>query len=178
MGISTGGVIAQHFAAEHPRLVHRLVLAMTGHSLSKEGKELQRQIFNLLRQGKWGAAYSSLITGVYPRSFKKYIFKPLMWLTGTFSKPADLSGALVEIEAEDRHDFKNRLSELKMPTLVIGGEEDFFYPIRDTAEGIPGAMLVIYSGFGHNTIFDNRNRFTEDIIAFLTETDDVFGSGY
>jgi homoserine acetyltransferase len=51
--------------------------------------------------------------------------------------PPDPSDGLVKIEAEDKHDLKERLAEIKVPTLVIGGEEDFLYPIRETAVGIP-----------------------------------------
>ena len=56
MGISTGGPIAQHFAVDHPELVRRLVLAVTGYRLSDEGKELQRRVGDLARQHKWRAA--------------------------------------------------------------------------------------------------------------------------
>ena len=175
MGISTGGIIAQHFAADYPDLVRRLVLAMTGYSLSEGGKELQRRVGNLARQGKWRAAYSTLITGVYPRGIKKHLFKSLMWLFGTVGAPPDPSDGLIEIEAEDKHNFKEQLSKIKMPTLVIGGEEDFFYPIRETASGIPDAKLILYEGFGHNAMFNNRRQFNEDILTFLIDHSEQSG---
>lgn len=81
--------------------------------------------------------------------------------------PADPSDVLVTLEAEDNHDFKDRLAEIKAPTLVIGGEEDYFYPIRETAAGIPNAKLILYEGLGHNAISDKR--FGEDVLAFLAE---------
>jgi len=62
-------------------------------------------------------------------------------------------------EAEDKHDFKERLAEIKVPTLVIGGEEDHFYPIRETTARIPNAELILYEGFGHNAMFDNKRQF-------------------
>ena len=169
MGISTGGAIAQHFAADHSESVHCLVLAMTGYSLRDEARELQKRVGNLAYQRKWRAAYSTLITGVYPRGIKKYLFKLLMWLFGALGAPADPSDGLIEIEAEDKHNFKERLSEIKMPTLVIGGEEDFFYPVRETASEIPNAKLVLYKGFGHNAMFDNKRQFNEDVLTFLVE---------
>lgn len=167
MGVSTGGPIAQHFAVDHPNLVRRLVLAMTGYRLSEEGKELQRRMGDLARQDKWRAAYSTLIAGVYPRGIKKYFFKLLMLLFGTFGAPADPSDGLVELEAEDKHDFKDRLAEIKVPTLVIGGEEDYFYPIRETAAGIPNARLILYDGVGHDAMM--KRQFNKDVLAFLTE---------
>ena len=171
MGISTGGPIAQHFAADHPDLVRRLVLAMTGYSLSEKGRKLQMHVGDLARQGKWRAAYSAIMDGVYPQGgIKKRFFKLFMCFFATFSAPTDPSDLLVTIEAEDNHNFKDRLAEIKVPTLVIGGEEDYFYPIRETAAGIPNAELILYEGFGHNALFDNSRQFQEDILAFLKES--------
>jgi pimeloyl-ACP methyl ester carboxylesterase len=169
MGISTGGPMAQYFAVDHPGLVRRLVLTMTGYRLTKQGAKLQRRMGDLALRRKWRAAYSTMMTGMYPRGIKKYLFKVLMWLFGAMGAPADPSDGLVEIEAEDKHDFKERLAKIKVPTLVIGGEEDFFYPIRETAMGIPNAKLVLYEGFGHSVIFERNRQFSEDILAFLTE---------
>jgi pimeloyl-ACP methyl ester carboxylesterase len=167
MGMSTGGPIAQYFAVDHTDLVRRLVLAITGYRLTEEGRKLQRHVGELSRQRKWRRAYASQITGVYRRGIKKHLFRLLMWVFGAVGAPSDPSDGLVEIEAEDSHDFKDRLAEIHVPTLVIGGEEDYFYPIRETAAGIPNAKLVLYKGLGHNTIFDHNRQFSEDILAFL-----------
>jgi pimeloyl-ACP methyl ester carboxylesterase len=169
MGISTGGPIAQYFAVDHPDLVRRLVLALTGYRLTKQGAELQRRMGDLARQRKWRAAYSAMMDGIAYSGIKKYLYKLFMLLFGAMGAPADPSDGLVEIEAEDKHDFKERLAEIKVPTLVIGGDEDYFYPIRETAAGIPNAKLVLYEGFGHNVIFERNRQLSEDILAFLTE---------
>lgn len=169
IGLSSGGPIAQHFAVDHPDLVHHLVLAETGYALSKEGKEWTKHLGDLARQGKWRAAAAFIVTTVYPRGVKKHLFKWLMWLFGksVFGAPTDPSDGLVEVEAEVNHDFKERLGEIKVPTLVIGGEEDHLYPIRETAAGIPNAKLILYEGLGHDAIM--KRQFSEDVLAFLTE---------
>ena len=169
MGLSTGGPIAQHLAVDHPELVHRLVLAETGYVMSEKGKELTRQLTELVRQGKWRTAAAELATVMYPRGVKKLLFKSLTWLLGkhVFGAPTDLSDGLVEIEAEDAHDFKEHLAEIKVPTLVIGGEEDYLHPMRETAEGIPNAKLILYEGLGHDAYM--KSQFNEDVCAFLNE---------
>jgi pimeloyl-ACP methyl ester carboxylesterase len=169
MGLSTGGAIAQYFAVDHPEFIRRLVLALTGYRLTEQGAELQRRMGELARQRKWRAAYSTMMTAIYPRGFKKYLFKCLMWLVGGMGAPKDPSDGLVEIEAEDKHDFWRRLPDIKAPTLVIGGDEDYFYPIAETAERIPNARLVLYEGFGHNVMFSKSRQFSEDVWTFLTE---------
>lgn len=169
MGMSTGGVIAQYFAIDHPQLIRRLVLAMTGYRLTEGGAELQRRMGELARQGKWRAAYAAMLSGVYPSGFKKFLFLCFVRLFGGMGAPKDSSDGLIEIEAEDKHDFWRRLPDIRVPTLVIGGDEDYFYPIAETAERLPNARLVLYEGYGHNVIFSRGRQFDEEVWAFLTE---------
>jgi len=167
IGISTGGAIAQHFAIDHPDLVGRLVLAMTGFRLTEEGKELQVKVAHLARKRKRRAASALLGTAIIRRGIAKHVFKWFMWLLGPLSIPTDPSDGIVEIEAEDRHDLSDSLNKIKADTLVIGGEEDFFYPVRETARKIPNARLVLYPNLGHNAMFARSRQFGEEIRTFL-----------
>jgi pimeloyl-ACP methyl ester carboxylesterase len=167
IGVSTGGAIAQHFAIDHADLVGRLVLAMTGFRLTEEGKELQMKVADLARKGNRRAATALLSTAIIRRGIVKHVFKWFMWLLGPFGIPNDASDGIVEIEAEDRHDLGNHLNKIQADTLVIGGEEDFFYPVRETASKIPNARLVLYPNLGHNAMFARSRQFGEEIRAFL-----------
>ena len=84
-----------------------------------------------------------------------------------FGSPDNPSDGLAELEAEDRFDFKERLAEIKVPTLVIGGENDRFYPVQETAAGIPSAKLILYKNAGHTAVM--KRRFNRDVLAFLTD---------
>jgi pimeloyl-ACP methyl ester carboxylesterase len=87
-----------------------------------------------------------------------------------FARPqADPSDYVVTIEAEDEFDFRPRLNEIKVPTLVVGGAKDPFYsPVlfRETAAGIPDARLILYEKAGHGPA---GKRVAQDIRAFLGE---------
>jgi len=167
IGVSTGGAIAQHFAIDHPNLVRRLVLAMTGFRLTEEAKELQMRVADLAQKGNRRAASALLGTAIIRRGIAKHFFKLFMGLMGPLMIPTDPSDGIVEIEAEDRHDLSDHLDKIKADTLVIGGEEDFFYPVRETAEKIPNARLVLYPRLGHNAMFARSRQFGEEIRAFL-----------
>jgi pimeloyl-ACP methyl ester carboxylesterase len=166
MGISTGGPMAQCFAADYPQLVRRLVLASTGYKLNENGRALQGKMAGLVRAGKYRSASSVLADGMASGPSRLF-FRVLLWLfAGSLIPGDDPSDGLVEIEAEDRHNFEKRLAEIRCPTLVIGGGKDFFYrPISFTAAGIPGAKLVLYEGVGHAAIM--RREFVTDVLSFL-----------
>jgi pimeloyl-ACP methyl ester carboxylesterase len=61
----------------------------------------------------------------------------------------------------------DRLAEIRVPTLVVGGDNDPFYTqrlFRETAEGIPNARLILYQGMGHPAF---GKQFRRDVLAFL-----------
>jgi pimeloyl-ACP methyl ester carboxylesterase len=168
MGISTGGPIAQCFAVDHPELVHKLVLAMTGYRLSDRGAKLQRRIIETTRQKKWRAAAAAMADGM-TSGLLNLAFKILFWMFGKsiFGALSGSGDGLVELEAEDKFNFKERLADIKVPTLVIGGENDSFYPIRETADGIPNAKLILYKKVGHTAMF--KSQFNRDVFNFLSQ---------
>lgn len=168
MGCSTGGPIALCFAADYPELIHRLVLESTGCRLREKAKPLMLKMAALTREGKWRAA-ASLMAEALASGTALYLYKPWMWLMGKAvfdspSGPAD--DGIAEIMAEDTFDFWERLREIKCPTLVIGGDRDFFYDIKELADGIHGSSLILYNGVGHGAIM--KREFSADVTAFLT----------
>jgi pimeloyl-ACP methyl ester carboxylesterase len=175
IGLSTGGSIAQVFAADHPQLVRRLVLYSSAYRLSEEGRQFQRRLAGLARERRWGAVSAEGFAFMFlpRRGLAKQVTRPIAWLIGlssmVFAHPqADPSDYLVTIEAEDEFNFRSRLSEIKAPTLVIGGARDPFYsPVlfRETA-GIPHARLILYEKAGHGP---TGKRVAQDILAFLGE---------
>jgi pimeloyl-ACP methyl ester carboxylesterase len=175
IGVSTGGSIAQHFAADHPDLVHRLVIHSSAHTLSDESKRLQLRVGQLASQRQWRAVYAAMTEPAIPRrGVMKYAARPAIWLGSLvgvlfFGSPKDPSDLVVTIAAEDRHDFKDRLAQITAPTLVVAGDKDPFYPeilFRETAAGIPNARLILYKGMGHPA---SGKQFGRDVLAFLKE---------
>lgn len=173
IGVSTGGSIGQHFAADHPELVRRLVIHSSAYRLSDEARRLQREVGRLAREGRWTQAYAAMMATVLPRrGVARLLARPVGRLgalalsCGAPEHPGDLA---VTIEAEDRHDFKDRLGQITAPTLVVAGAEDPFYTptlFRETAAGIPDARLILYEGMGHPA---SGRRFARDVLAFLRE---------
>jgi len=174
IGLSSGGSIALHFAADHPDLVRRLVIHSSAYVLSDKAKSLQLRIGELAGQRQWVKAYAVLLAPMLaPQGIMKVLTAPVAWLLsllmGLLDAPKDPSDLVVTVEAEDKHDFKDRLSQIKAPTLVVAGDRDPFYTeelFRATAAGIPNARLILYPGMGHPA---SGKQFGQDVLAFLRE---------
>jgi pimeloyl-ACP methyl ester carboxylesterase len=166
IGVSTGGSIAQHFAADYPDLVRKLIIHSSAYALSDSNKSLQMRVGYLARQRQWKAAYATMFSPMqYP--------KPVIWiislLAGMLAAPYDPSDFVATIEAEDKFNFKDRLAQIIVPTLVVAGDKDPFYTetlFRETAEGIPNARLILYKGVGHPA---GGKQFRRDVLMFLKE---------
>ncbi len=171
LGVSTGGSIVQHFAASHPELVRKLVIHSSAYTLKDSAKETQLRVAKLAREKKWRAAYAEMM-GVSSLKGAKSLLKPLFFLISLiggsiFGKPDDPSDLVITIEAEDKFNFKDRLNEIKAPTLVTAGDKDPFYTpelFRETAQGIANARLILYKGMGHPA---GGEQFKKDLKAFL-----------
>src|SRR4028119_4349 len=50
MGLSLGGLVAQHFAADHPEHVESLVIGVAARGLGREGREIVRRWIDLARE--------------------------------------------------------------------------------------------------------------------------------
>ena len=172
-GISTGGSIALHLAADHPEVVRRLVIHSAAHTLSESAKSLQLRVAALAEQGKWFESYATLVRSVMPQTgfssrFAGPMSRLVAWMMlAMFGRPASANDLVVTVLAEDQHAFRDRLSEIRAPTLVAAGDHDPFYSeslFRETAAGIPGARLALYKGQGHPA---NGADFKRDVRAFL-----------
>jgi pimeloyl-ACP methyl ester carboxylesterase len=70
-------------------------------------------------------------------------------------------------------DFRDDLTQVNVPTLVIHGDDDKTVPIESsgelTANAIPSAQYIVYEGAPHGLFYTEKDRLTEDIIAFVQE---------
>ena len=172
MGVSTGGQIAQYLAADHPDVIRKLVIISAAYRLSEKGIEIERKSEEYFKQQKYGKAFAAILDLIFNSKFIRGIAKFFTRLIGKkiMGKIEYPNDFLNEIRGDREMNFKDRLSEIKVPTLVMSGELDIGYTaddVRMTAEGIPNAKLILYKGYGHGLIMANRKQLQKDILEFL-----------
>jgi len=161
VGLSMGGRIARNFALRHPERLHSLVLAGTSPGFNAlSGDEVKRfvterrnatpeSVRRLLGSRAVPDAYERLMDSVkrvHPESFLK------------------------TLEASVAQDRAAPIEQIRLPTLVITGDEDKVYApaiAQDIARRIPGAKLVTLKGVGHLSNLEQPQEFNQAVMEFL-----------
>ncbi|MEV8594600.1 alpha/beta fold hydrolase [Streptomyces sp. NPDC052012] len=167
LGTSSGGSVAMQLAADHPQVFRRMVLAMAGHTMGDEARAAQLKYAQASEAGRRALHHTARIS--FKSAALARVAAPLMWLADPFVRPKDPSDMVAFVRAEAAFDVRDRLAEIRVPTLVIAGGQDRACPpevCRRTVEGMPDAQLVVYEKAGHIGTFNNP-RFPRDVLSFL-----------
>ena len=171
LGVSMGSAIAQHFAADYPDYVHRLVLGMAGPRLAPDKWEICRHWIELSRKQQWRELYLDMIDKTYGAS-RRAVFEAFMPAAGNMFSPVPSTSSdfIVSTEACLGYDTRDRLAAIQARTLVLGGSEDQLMPVegfRDLAERIPNATLRLFDGAGHGLFDEYKEEFDRAVVEFL-----------
>jgi pimeloyl-ACP methyl ester carboxylesterase len=154
MGTSAGGITALQLTLDHPDTVSRLAVCVAASRVSDRGR---RDLLRMIRLERAGRATAWLGAGLVADGPPRVLVAGAFLLGGRRPRAVG-EGSLVE--AAQDWDVTDRLGEIGVPTLVLGGTRDRIVTpdlVRRTAEGIPNARLVLLPGRGHITaMFDRR----------------------
>ncbi|GAB3033064.1 alpha/beta fold hydrolase [Spirosoma pulveris] len=70
-------------------------------------------------------------------------------------------------------DFRDDLTQIQVPALVIHGDSDKTVPIEAsgerTANALPNAQYIVYDGAPHGLFITEKDRLTQDLLSFIQE---------
>lgn len=168
LGVSMGGMIAQHFAADYPDMVNKLILVVT---CSRSNPILVEAV------EEWKACaladdHTALMDSNLRRIYSETYYRKNKWMvpiTGKLTKPKSYDRFLIMADACLTHNAFDRLSDITAPTLVLGGEQDHCLggdASRELAARIPGAKLKLYPQWGHG-LYEEASDFNDTVLEFL-----------
>lgn len=172
VGLSYGGMVAQHLAARHGDLVGRLALVASAARVSDWGREVDgRLAAALVRKDRagFGAAFAEYVVPGRRARWLRRVAGPWIGRSLLSGRHYPASDLLVEVEAEIAFDARAVLPRIRVPVLLACGDRDRFFPpdlVDETVRLIPDVTLVTYPGQGHVKVASGR-QVVRDVLAFV-----------
>jgi pimeloyl-ACP methyl ester carboxylesterase len=183
VGNSMGGFVAAEVAIQFPERIDQLVLVSAAGIASADVAKTP-----ILAAGRVMRALASHGTAQFDRSIAarprsrhhtlalvaRYPSRLKADLAyEAFFKGAGKPGFLDALRANLNYDFRDRLPEIRQPTLIVWGENDSIIPVRDAHEFerlIPDSRKVVMKATGHVPMAERPSTFNDLVLDFLAET--------
>ncbi|MGW0846117.1 alpha/beta fold hydrolase [Streptomyces sp. NPDC002787] len=170
-GLSMGGQIAMECYRRFPHRVRGLVLADTFPAAeTEEGKKTRNAMADrLLREGMTGYADEVLFKMVAPYADAEVAAHVRRMMTAT-----DPEGAAAALRGRaERPDYRDLLTRVTVPALVVVGADDEYTPVTDAEAmhaALPDSTLQVIADAAHLPNLERPeefNRALEDFLARL-----------
>lgn len=170
-GLSMGGYIAFAFWRRHAERARAFVLADT--KASADTPEARENRLKLARAAEQDGSAEPIVQAMLPRMFSPAVppehalarqLRAIMAGTSGPSAAAGMRGLA------DRPDSLDLLPGIRVPTLVLVGDQDAITPVADAerlAAGVPGAQLTVIPGAGHVSNMEQPEAFNAALLGFL-----------
>ena len=169
VGLSMGGMIGQAVALNYPERLKSLILCDTAAKVNEEDQPVwQERIDAVLKDGM-----KALLQPTLERWFTKPFLEkdpPVVELIRKLFLSTPVKGFVGCAEAIRKLNYLDRLSEIRLPTLIMVGEQDMGTPVEVSKEmhnRIVGSELVIIPSAAHLSNLEQPERFNIALLDFL-----------
>lgn len=160
LGHSMGGAIALTLGLRRPELVRGLILIGSGARL-----KVMPAILEGLGKDFAGTVRMIVPFAYGPQAEPQMIAQGIEQMGAT--EPAVLLG---DFMACDRFDLMDHLADIRLPTLVLVGDQDQMTPVKyaqHLAGAIPGAELQVIPGAGHMLYLEKPRQANQAVAGFM-----------
>jgi pimeloyl-ACP methyl ester carboxylesterase len=180
VGNSMGGFIAAETAISHPSRVAKLVLV----SAAGLKRTSNWQLDTLERTARLAHPATAAVLArrefliKRPKLRRRVLYGIVRYperiepeLVYEVASGAGKPGFLDALKAISNYDFRERLPEISVPTLIIWGRDDRIVPVSGAYEYerlIPDSRRVIFEATGHMAMLERPARFNQLVEEFLT----------
>ena len=170
LGVSMGGMIAQEYALAHPGDLRSLTLACT---YAAPGPFCSR-MFSLWADMAPELGVATVMRDVTLWAFTVPFFSEQAEMLAEFESEMaaidqPLQAYLAQLSSIRTHDTRDRLAGIRVPTLVLAGEQDILIPVslsRELHAAIDGAQWATTPG-GHACLWESAEPFNQVVLDFL-----------
>jgi pimeloyl-ACP methyl ester carboxylesterase len=165
LGHSMGGLVVQQITLKHPEMLDKLIIVDSSAKFA-----VQHNYSNSLRDG----------TDFNPIEFASLFFSPktleranivslLQQMTQGMTSNFDPDILADDFELVGSVDFRRRLKDITIPTLIVHGADDIV-PLSSAHylnENIKGSRLAIIPDAGHLVMIEKPGEFNKIVLSFV-----------
>jgi 3-oxoadipate enol-lactonase len=153
-GISYGSAITQHLIVNYPDFFAGAVLLSTFGHATEHFNAIGESWVSALNAGGYALMLEVMLPVVLGKSYFEKPLIPIATLKESrVGRNLDRESLLKLMKGTDvRGDYREQLKKVKVPVLVVQGEEDFLIPpdiAKEVADAIRDAEFVVLSKVGH-----------------------------
>lgn len=174
VGLSNGGMIAQHFALRYPEKTGALVLVDACSHVDTLLKLIVMSWIESAEAGGSGLRYDVALPYLFSEGFMSMNLDRILAMKEMNLARNPVKAVVNLSKASMRHDLKDRVSEITAPTLILAGEEDILIPLRYARmlrEKIKNSTLVTLKNCGHAPPIEKPDEFNRIVMNFLKNHD-------
>jgi 3-oxoadipate enol-lactonase len=174
IGLSNGGMVAQHFTVKYPEKVGALVLVDTCSHVNTLLELFLKAWIKATQVGGSELRYDVALPVLFAEDFVKRNLDSIIALREISIKNNPPKPVVNLARSCLGHNIKDRISAITAPALIIVGEEDILIPpkySRILHENIKGSQLVTLKNCGHVPPIEKPEEFNETVLGFLKEHD-------
>jgi 3-oxoadipate enol-lactonase len=167
VGLSMGGIIGQLLALTHPELLHSLVLCSTTARMTPDAEAIWNERIAVAREHGMDGHVDSTIGRWFTPGFVEAhpdVVDPVRDIIRR-THPNGYVGCIQAIRGTD---MLERLPQIRVPTLVMVGQDD---PGLSAAEAIhehiPGSEMAVLTSSAHLCNLEQPAAFNEALLSFL-----------
>lgn len=173
LGVSMGGFIAQQLAISYPSVVRSLVLSCTSFGgpnslpITQEAQDSMLKISGLSIEEMIRHGLMVAFAEQFAKSHAGIIEKIIFW---RMEKPTPRYAWERQYTAAGTFNIESKLTEIKVPTLIITGLDDRVLPSQNSIllkEHIPEAKLIMIPDAGHLFFIEKSEEYNRIVLSFL-----------
>jgi pimeloyl-ACP methyl ester carboxylesterase len=178
-GNSMGGGVTWMYALAHPEKVEAMILVDAAGAPRWEARKVPigfkiartpvlRDVMKVITPRS--VIESSLQTSVSVKSVLTHAAVDRYWELLRYPGNREATLKRFSYTHNNHPATREKLATLKIPTLILWGEEDNLIPLRSAnwfAEAIPGSKLIVYPKVGHIPMEEVPDQSAADVAAFV-----------
>ena len=170
VGLSIGGMIAQHFALLYPDRLQAVVLCSTGCQFDDQGRKIFEERIARVESEGIETQIDAAVGRWFSEEFVRSAPATIAWVKNIFRKTT-AAGFISCCRAIQKLNTLDRLSQITVPALLLPGERDQAFPpnvSRMMQERMRTAELAVLPGARHVGNVESAHAFNEILNKFLS----------